>query len=97
MPHRWEDGTKFERIVLDVEDRACHECGRRMTFCDHRRHPIFTLTGPQLLVCRLVQCLAPSCLSSCLTVRPESEAAICLPRSVLGWDAFCGIGHRGGV
>jgi hypothetical protein len=27
-------------------------------------------------------------------VSPECEAALCLPRSILGWDVFCWIGHR---
>ena len=25
---------------------------------------------------------------------PEAEAAIALPRSIIGWDLFCWIGHR---
>jgi hypothetical protein len=27
-------------------------------------------------------------------VSPEAELALCLPRSVFGWDLFCWIGHR---
>jgi len=27
-------------------------------------------------------------------VSPERETAICLPRTILGWDVFCWIGHR---
>jgi len=27
-------------------------------------------------------------------VSPEAEAALCLPRSIFGWDVFCWIGHR---
>lgn len=65
-----------------------------MTVCDHRQHPIFTLSGPRLLVCRLVKCRDQSCPRHHRTVSPESEAALCLPRSILGWDVFCWIGHR---
>lgn len=94
MPHRWAEGTEFVRVVLDVEDRACRQCGRKMHVCDHRRHPIFSLDGPREVVCRLVKCPDRSCPGYHRTVSPECEAAICLPRSILGWDVFCWIGHR---
>jgi hypothetical protein len=94
MPHRWAKGTKFIRVVLDVEDRACPQCGGKMHVCDHRRHPIFTLNGPRQVVCRLVKCPERSCPGHHRTVSPECEAAVCLPRSILGWDVFCWIGHR---
>lgn len=94
MPHRWDAGTEFVRLVLDVEERACGQCGRKMHVCDHRRHPIFTLDGPRLVVCRLLKCPDRSCPGHHRTVSPESEAALCLWRSILGWDVFCWIGHR---
>jgi hypothetical protein len=94
MPHRWAEGTEFVRLVLDVEDRACPQCDRRMTICDHRRHPIFTLEGPRELVCRLVKCPDRECPGHHRTASPECEAAICLPRCILGWDVFCWIGQR---
>lgn len=94
MPHRWEEGTEFVRLVLDVEDRACPQCGRKRHVCDHRRHPIFTLDGPRQVICRLVKCPDRSCPGHPGTASPESEAALCLPRSILGWDVFCWIGQR---
>lgn len=94
MPHRWGEGTEFVRLELDVEDRACPHCGRKTHVCDHRRHPIFTLEGPRQVVCRLVKCPDRGCPGHHRTVSPEREAAICLPRSILGWDVFCWIGHR---
>lgn len=94
MPHRWEEGTEFVRLVLDVEDRACPQCGRKRHICDHRQHPIFTLDGPRQVVCRLVKCPARSCPGHHRTASPEGEAALCLPRSILGWDVFCWIGQR---
>lgn len=94
MPHRWAEGTEFVRVLLDVEDRACQQCGRKMHVCDHRRHPIFTLAGPRQVVCRLVKCPDRSCPGHHRTVSPEGEAALCLPRSILGWDVFCWVGHR---
>jgi len=94
MPHRWADGTEFVRVVLDVEDRACQQCGRKRHVCDHRRHRIFTLAGPRQVVCRLVKCPDRSCPGHHRTASPECEAAFCLPRSILGWDVFCWIGHR---
>lgn len=94
MPHRWAEGTEFVRILLDVEHRACRQCGRKMLVCDHRRHPIFTLAGPRQIVCRLVKCPDRSCPGHHRTVSPECEATLSLPRSILGWDVFCWIGHR---
>lgn len=94
MAHRWSEGTEFVRVLLDVEDRTCQQCGRKMHVCDHRRHPIFTLEGPRQVVCRLVKCPHRSCSGHHRTVSPESEAALCLPRSILGWDVFCWVGHR---
>jgi hypothetical protein len=94
MPHRWAEGTEFVRLELDVEDRACPQCGLKRHVCDHRRHPIFTLAGARLVVCRLVKCPDQECPGHHRTASPECEAAICLPRSILGWDVFCWIGHR---
>lgn len=94
MPHHWDEGTEFVRVLLDVADRACPRCGRKMHVCDHRRHPIFTLDGPRQVVCRLVKCPDRSCPGHHRTVSPEGEAALCLRRSILGWDVFCWIGHR---
>lgn len=93
MPHHWPAEPRI-RVVLDVADRACRVCGRRMHVCDHRRHPIYTLEGPRLLINRLVHCPDELCAGHRRTVSPEAEAAIALPRSIIGWDLFCWIGHR---
>lgn len=93
MPHHWPSEPLI-RVELDVVDRACRVCGRRMHVCDHRRHPIYTLEGPRLLVNRLVHCPDSHCAGHQHTVSPEAEAAIALPRSIIGWDLFCWIGHR---
>jgi hypothetical protein len=65
-----------------------------MHICDHRRHRIETLQGQRKIVCRLVKCIDKTCAGHHRTVSPEAEAALCLPRSILGWDVFCWIGHR---
>jgi hypothetical protein len=94
MPRHWPSGTPLVRWELDVLDRGCRACGRKMHVCDHRRHPIYTLQGPRLLVNRLVHCVDPDCAGHHRTVSPEAETAIALPRSIIGWDLFCWIGHR---
>jgi hypothetical protein len=94
MPHHWPSDRPLVRWELDVLDRGCRVCGRKMHVCDHRRHPIYTLQGPRLLVNRLVHCVDPDCAGHHCTVSPEAEAAIALPRSIIGWDLFCWIGHR---
>ena len=93
MPHVWPS-EPLVRLVLDVVDRACSVCGRKMHVCDHRHHPIYTLEGPRLLINRLVHCPDALCAGHRHTVSPEAEAAIALPRSIIGWDLFCWIGHR---
>jgi len=94
MGHRWLDDSALVRVFLDVDDRVCRHCGGKMHVCDHRRHRIETLKGQQKIVCRLVKCIDRTCPSHHRTVSPEAEAAICLPRSIFGWDLFCWIGHR---
>jgi len=94
MGHRWPDETEIVRVFLDVEDRECRHCGRKMHVCDHRRHRIETLDGPRKIVCRLVKCIDRACHGHHRTVSPEAELTICLPRSIFGWDVFCWIGHR---
>jgi len=42
----------------------------------------------------LVKCPDRFCPGHHRTASPEREAALCLPRSILGWDVFCWIGHR---
>ena len=82
MPHHWPSEPPLVRWGLDVVDRGCHVCGRYMHVCDHRRHPIYTLQGPRLLVNRLVHCVDPDCAGHHRTVSPEAEAGIALPRSI---------------
>jgi len=56
MPYCWPEETVFREWVLEVDDRSCLVCGRKMHVCDHRHHRIFTLDGPVHLICRLVHC-----------------------------------------
>jgi hypothetical protein len=94
MPHRWPDDTDFVRWELDVLDRDCAFCGRRMYICDHRYRRFFTLDGPVQLVCKLNHCPDPYCPGHTKTKSPEIEATIALPFWIIGWDVFCWIGHR---
>jgi hypothetical protein len=94
MRFSWPEDTKFTRLDLEVEDRSCPVCQRRMSICDHRRHPIFTLHGPTELVCKLVHCPDPTCASRPKTFSPLAETAITLPYWLIGWDVFGWIGHR---
>ena len=94
MPHRWPVDTDFALWELDVLDRDCAVCGRRMYICDHRYRRFFTLNGPVQLVCKLNHCPDPRCPGHTKTKSPEIEATIALPFWVIGWDVFCWIGHR---
>jgi hypothetical protein len=93
-PDRWPDDTDFVRWELDVLDRDCAFCGRRMSICDHRYRRFFTLDGPVQLVRKLNHCPDPHCAGPTKTKSPEIEATIAFPFWIIGWDVFCWIGHR---
>ena len=94
MPYRWPADTDFALWELDVLDRDCPVCGRRMYVCDHRYRHIHTLEGPVELVCKLNHCPDPRCPGHTKTKSPEVEASIAPPHWAIGWDVFCWIGHR---
>ena len=94
MPYRWPADTDFTLWELDVLDRDCAVCGRRMYVCDHRYRHIHTLEGPVELVCKLNHCPDPHCPGHAKTKSPELEASIAPPHWAIGWDVFCWIGHR---
>jgi hypothetical protein len=94
MPYHWPEETVFEELELEVEDRLCVVCGRKMYVCDHRHHHIFTLGGPVHLICKLVHCPDKTCSGHRHTFSPEAGTSITMPWWVVGWDVFCWIGHR---
>lgn len=94
MPYAWPKDTDFARLELDVVDRNCPVCGRLMYICDHRHRRVHTLEGPLELVCKLNHCPDPACPGHAKTKSPELEITIALPKWAVGWDVFCGIGHR---
>src|SRR5512140_2247420 len=94
MSYRWPAGTDFTLRELDVLDRDCSVCGRRLYICDHRYRRLHTLEGPLQLVCKLNHCPDLNCPGHTKTKSPEIEATIAPPQWALGWDVFCWIGHR---
>jgi hypothetical protein len=94
MPHLWPEDTDFALWELDVVDRDCPSCGRRMYICDHRHRHFYTLDGPVHLVCKLNHCPDPRCPGHAKTKSPEIEPTIALPGWGIAWDVFCWIGHR---
>jgi hypothetical protein len=94
MPYDWPEDTDFALWELDVLDRDCPCCGRRMHVCDHRYRRFHTLQGPVELLCRLDHCPDPRCPGHSKTKSPETEVTIALPKWAIGWDVFCWIGHR---
>ena len=94
MPYHWPKDADFSQWELDVLDRACAVCGRRMYVCDHRYRRFHTLEGPVELVCKLNHCPDPHCAGQARTKSPELEIAIALPKGAIGWDVLCWIGHR---
>jgi len=94
MAYRWPEDTDFSLWELDVLDRDCPACGRRMHICDHRYRRFHTLDGPVQLICKLNHCPDPACPGHAKTKSPELEIALALPQMAIGWDVFCWIGHR---
>ncbi len=94
MPYNWPAETDFALWELDVLDRDCPACGRRMYICDHRYRRFHTLEGPVQLICKLNHCPDPRCPGHAKTKSPELEITIAPPYWAIGWDVFCWIGHR---
>ena len=94
MAYRWPADTDFSLWELDVLDRDCPACGRRMHICDHRYRRFHTLDGPVQLICKLNHCPDPACPGHAKTKSPELEITLALPQMAIGWDVFCWIGHR---
>jgi hypothetical protein len=94
MAYRWPADTDFSHWELDVLDRNCPVCGRRMHICDHRYRRFHTLDGPVQLICKLNHCPDPRCPGHAKTRSPELEITLALPQMAIGWDVLCWIGHR---
>jgi hypothetical protein len=94
MAYHWPADTDFAHWELDVLDRSCPACGRRMHICDHRYRRFHTLAGPVQLVCKLNHCPDPACPGHTRTRSPELELTLALPQMAIGWDVLCWIGHR---
>ena len=94
MAYRWPSDTDFSLWELDVLDRGCPACGRRMHICDHRYRRFHTLDGPVQLICKLNHCPDPACPGHARTRSPEREITLALPQMAIAWDVFCWIGHR---
>src|SRR4051812_9121464 len=94
MPHVWSQETDFATWELDVLDRDCHHCGRRMHICDHRHRHSYSLDGPVHLASKLNHFPDPRCPGHARTKGPEIEATIALPGWGTAWDVFWWIGHR---
>src|SRR5205085_2380005 len=94
MAYRWPADTDFSLWELDVLDRNCPVCRRRMHICDHRYRRLHTLDGPVQLICKLNHCPDPTCPGHAKTKSPELEITLALPQMAIGWDVFCWIGQR---
>jgi hypothetical protein len=94
MARRLPKDVAWAELVLEVEDRCCGKCGRRLHVCAHRRRRVFTFKGPQVLICKLAQCPDAACANHGHMVSPESESLLAMPRWMIGWDVFCWLGHR---
>jgi hypothetical protein len=81
-------------VVLEVETPECGECGRRVQVRAHGHHRMLIFEGPVHRICKLRQCLDSACPNHHRTVGPEQALTWSMPRWRIGWDIFCGLGHR---
>jgi hypothetical protein len=94
MAFTWPKDLEFTPWDLDVIERDCPSCGRRMHICDHRQRRLYTLDGPVELICKLNHSPDPNCPGHARTKSPEQESLIALPHWAIGWDVLCWIGQR---
>jgi len=94
MARRSPRGSAVTEVVLEMEDPFCGECGRRMHVRNHRRRRVYSLAGPVLLECKLMQCPQAACQNHRRTFSPSQELTLAMPRWLIGWDVFCWLGHR---
>src|SRR5262245_58211545 len=94
MAYRWPEDTDSSSWELDVLDRGCPVCGRRMYVCDHRYRRSHTPGGPVQLICKLNHCPDPAGPGHAKTKSPELELTLAPPPMAIGRDVFCWIGHR---
>jgi hypothetical protein len=94
MARRLPKDAAWTEVVLEVEDRWCGKCGRRLHVCAHRHRRVFTFDGPQVLICKLAHCPDRACANHGHMISPEGEAILTMPRWMIGWDVFCWLGHR---
>jgi hypothetical protein len=94
MARRLPKDLAWAEVVLEVENRWCGKCGRRLHVCAHRHRRVFTFDGPQVLICKLAHCPDRACANHGHMISPEREAVLTMPRWMIGWDVFCWLGHR---
>src|SRR6266446_2233342 len=80
MARRLPKDAAWTEVVLEVEDRWCGQCGRRLHVGAHRRRRVFTFDGPQVLICKLAHCPDRACRNHGHMISPEREALLTMPR-----------------
>ncbi len=93
-PYPWPEGTQFEQLTLQVEDKRCPDCGKTTTICDHRFHHVHTLGGPLKMTMKLTHCPDKSWARRSKTLSPKAEFGNAMPDWAIAWDVFAWIGHR---
>ena len=78
---------------LDVLDRDCPVCGRRMYICDHRYRHLRRTRARWNWSASFNHCPDPN-RGHTKTKIPGLEATIAPQNWAIGWDVFCWIGHR---
>lgn len=95
MSHiQWSPDTKFQKIELIPEDRACRRCGKFMRVTDRMSRYLRTLGDPVHVVAVVCRCPDKSCPGRGEKRVSEDLMALAPPHWSVSWDLFAWMGHR---
>lgn len=93
MAHSWPAESKFQRLTLEVLDRACRFCDLGTNVHDYKGRNVYLLGGPTKLTSQMTLCPDAACPGHHRLLVAEEETQIAPPWWIIGWDAFAYVGY----
>src|SRR5947209_2791027 len=78
--------------TLDLLQRSCRACGKRLVMARHSQRKVTTLQGVYRLTVKVYQCLNGQCPRLRQPCRPEEEGGWALPHGEFGLDVIALVG-----
>ena len=78
--------------TLDILDKTCRSCGKRLQMARHGHRKVTTLEGVYHLTLKLYRCPNAECARYHQMCRPEEEGRWALPHSEFGLDVIALVG-----